>query len=798
MTGSGKSEFIITYILSMCINYSPLDVNFILIDYKGGGLAGAFENKKAGLVLPHLVGTITNLDKAELDRTLVSISSEIKHRQIVFNDARDKLGESTIDIYKYQKFYKEGYLDIPVPHLFIICDEFAELKDQQPEFIENLISVARIGRSLGIHLILATQKPSGVVNDQIWSNSKFRVCLKVQDESDSREMLKRPEAADIVETGRYYLQVGNNEYFALGQSAYSGAKYFPAEKIMKQVDKSLNFINNYGYFIKSVQAASNVLTQSKGDQLTSILESIIEVSNLSSKKAERLWLENIPENIYTDDLINKYQVSFNQNDCFAIIGEYDAPEIQTQGLLTYNLINDGNTIIMGTDGKEREEVLNTIIYSTTKNYSPNDIVYYIIDYGSEELYQFSHFPHVGGYVSQSDKDKYNNLIKLLKKEISNRKKLFSNYGGSYNSYIKETGKKLPIFTVIINNYDSFFDNNQNSYDIYGVVFILSCNASNSVHSRLSLNFDNIYALKLKDSSEYVTAFGVKTNKLPREYFGRGLVNNNGVHEFQTSKVNKPGESLNSVISSYINKYSDINVKHIPELPSVVSLDIIGTNFKGLNQTPIGILKNNLDLYNYDFTYNNGTIISSNKIVNTEKFVKSLLFEFIKTNNLNTIIIDAINSLNLNKELFKNYYNSNYNEVIDEINNYIKRNDFQNNQVVIFVYGLTNLIDNLNNNILFDELLSNVRLNKNVNIVAVDSMAKLKNISFESWYTKTFSVNDGIWIGRGVADQSIFRISNINKEMYEIINNNMGYVIDENSADLIKMINFISSEGDEDE
>ena len=82
-------------------------------------------------------------------------------------------------------------------HLFIISDEFAELKAQQPDFMDELISTARIGRSLGVHLILATQKPSGVVNDQIWSNSKFRICLRVQDKSDSMDMIKCPDAAEL-------------------------------------------------------------------------------------------------------------------------------------------------------------------------------------------------------------------------------------------------------------------------------------------------------------------------------------------------------------------------------------------------------------------------------------------------------------------------------------------------------------------------------------------------------------------------------------------------------------------------
>ena len=102
MTGSGKSEFFISYILSMAMNYHPYEVSFVLIDYKGGGLTGAFENKETGMKLPHLAGTITNLDTVEMNRSLASVQSELRKRQRKFNAARDKLDESTIDIYKYQ------------------------------------------------------------------------------------------------------------------------------------------------------------------------------------------------------------------------------------------------------------------------------------------------------------------------------------------------------------------------------------------------------------------------------------------------------------------------------------------------------------------------------------------------------------------------------------------------------------------------------------------------------------------------------------------------------------------------
>ena len=257
MTGSGKSEFIITYILSMAVSFHPDEVQFVLIDYKGGGLVGAFENSETGLRLPHLAGTITNLDTAEINRALASIESELKRRQALFNTAREKLNEGTIDIYKYQKYYREGLLDTPLSHLFIISDEFAELKSQQPEFMEQLISTARIGRSLGVHLILATQKPSGVVNDQIWSNSRFRVCLKVQEAGDSNEVIKRPDAANLKDVGRFYLQVGYNEFFAMGQAAYAGIPYIPQDKVYHEVDDKINFINNIGKSIKTINMPKN-------------------------------------------------------------------------------------------------------------------------------------------------------------------------------------------------------------------------------------------------------------------------------------------------------------------------------------------------------------------------------------------------------------------------------------------------------------------------------------------------------------------------------------------------------------
>lgn len=212
-TGSGKSETLQTYILSLALNFSPDDVGFFIIDYKGGGMANLFEK------LPHMLGSISNLSGSQVYRAMVSIKSENTRRQRIFNEA----GVNNINA--YTQLFKNGEVKESLPHLFIVIDEFAELKREQPDFMRQLISVAQVGRSLGVHLILATQKPAGSVDDNIWSNARFRLCLRVQDRQDSMDMLHKPDAAFLTQAGRCYLQVGNDELYELFQSGWSGAVY---------------------------------------------------------------------------------------------------------------------------------------------------------------------------------------------------------------------------------------------------------------------------------------------------------------------------------------------------------------------------------------------------------------------------------------------------------------------------------------------------------------------------------------------------------------------------------------------
>ena len=813
-TGSGKSEFIITYILSMAMNYGPDDVAFILIDYKGGGLAFAFENKSTGISLPHLAGTITNLDKAEMNRTLVSIDSEVKKRQMMFNQARDALGESTIDIYKYQRYYKEGRIKDPIPHLFIICDEFAELKSQQPDFMDNLISVARIGRSLGVHLILATQKPSGVVNDQIWSNTKFRVCLKVQDEADSREMLKRPEAAMIKQAGRFYLQVGYDELFVLGQSGWCGAKYYPSEKIVKQIDKSVNFIDDVGNVIKRIQLENNIKIQAQGEQLPAILNVIVEVAKATGKYTRKLWLENVGSVILVDNITRKYKIPYVAYDVTAVLGEYDAPEKQEQGVVLYSLKTHGNTAIIGNDEVEREKLLIAMIYSIVTRFTPKEINIYIVDYGSEQLRVFNNFPQIGGMVFEGEDEKFKNLFKLVSQEVRNRKKALIPYRGSIELYIRSSENKLCQILVIINNYENLLEEYDMVYeDIasitrecerYGIYFVISFNNGSSLSRKIGQSITNRYALHMSESFSYSDVFDIRSHISPRDNVGRGVVNIDGLHEFQTAFVIEDEKEFNSQITELCNKILGLTndrAKIIPHLPDKITFDIIQKEISTIDKVPIGIYKDSLEISKYNFKQNIATLISASKFNNINNFMLSLLDVLINIPNICIVFIDPGNFLmdankmsNVNKV---NYYNDKFDDLIDKFIDVQKKNI--NNRFIYILYGIDKLLGKISSDKL-SNLVDCITTCENGNLIICDGDKQLKEISYDMWFSKIKSDSDGIWVGNGYAEQNLFRSDVTMQERRIKLTNKYGYLVSDGNHYLVKFIDFNddSKDGEADE
>ncbi|KYG26020.1 type VII secretion protein EssC [Alkalihalobacillus trypoxylicola] len=585
-TGSGKSEIIQSYILSLAVNFHPYEVAFLLIDYKGGGMANLFKN------MPHLLGTITNLDKAQSMRALASIKAELQKRQRLF-------GEYDVNhINQYQKLFKQGKVSKPMPHLFLISDEFAELKAEQPDFMKELVSTARIGRSLGIHLILATQKPSGVVDDQIWSNSKFKLALKVQNSSDSNEILKTPDAAEITLPGRAYLQVGNNEIYELFQSAWSGADYIPDREVQDYVDTTIYAINDLGQYEILTQDLSGLDHKEQVEKVPTELDAVIDhiatyTVEHQIEPLERPWLPPLPEKICPTDIEDiDYLDAWQEpkKPLRATIGLVDQPEMQSQTPLTVDLSKDGHMAVYSSPGYGKSTFLQTVVLGLAKKHNPEHLHVFLLDFGTNGLLPLKDVPHVADTILVDETEKVEKFVRLLSSNMKERKQLLSSFGvANISMYERASGKTVPNICIVIDNYESVRDMDYveefervitqvaREGASVGLHLVISSGRQNSMRMPLLSNIKTQIPLYLIEASEARSIIG-KTDIEAEEIPGRGLIKLEDPALFQTILPEKGEESL-EIIDSIRNlaKEMDDNWKGkkpepIPMVPEVLDFN----------------------------------------------------------------------------------------------------------------------------------------------------------------------------------------------------------------------------------
>lgn len=599
-TGSGKSEFLQTYILSLALNYSPSEVSFLLIDYKGGGMANNFAS------LPHIAGIITNLSDRtgeysysgdnQTKRALIAIKSEIKRRQTIFNS------NNISHIDNYIKLYRSRNDLTALPHLIIISDEFAELKKNNPDFIRELVSAARIGRSLGIHLILATQKPAGVIDDEIWSNARFKICLRVQDKQDSMEMLKRPDAASLTQTGRAYLQVGNDELFDTFQSAYSGCKY-----IHRQTE-TFEFSDDMG--IIELDAANILVRKSKESRTdkesqmsvaVKYIKEICEANNIAP--AKKLWLSPLPNTVYYDDVIEEQRIDFSRS-VTAVFGLVDNMEKQKRYPAHIDLRKCSNLFICGVNTSDRADILQTMMYSLCVDYTPDEVQFYAIDCSSRSLKIFGTAPHCGCVALYEDSTAIKEIIRKIESMIVHRRSLFNEKNVSdYNEYILI--ESMPLTIIFIDDYEAFTESYTNESDklskimrsgpACGIRVVIASSHTSDVRFRVKQNISDFIALRLNDKSEYYELFDKKPKVIPENIKGRGIIEQNDeLLEFQTAQIlqvvspaQKYSEMLEKLKNNIMCSPNNTEAEKICNIPSGESFEEFYEKYHYKGFIPLG-------------------------------------------------------------------------------------------------------------------------------------------------------------------------------------------------------------------
>lgn len=670
-TGSGKSEIVQSYILSLSVNFHPYEVGFLLIDYKGGGMATLFKN------LPHLLGTITNLDGSESMRAMASIKSELARRQQIFNE----YGVNHIN--QYNKLFKNGEANEPIPHLFLISDEFAELKKEQPDFMSELVSAARIGRSLGIHLILATQKPSGVVDDQIWSNSKFKLALKVQNESDSNEVIKTPDAAKITQPGRAYLQVGNNEIYELFQSAWSGATYENQEE-EDSIDNRIYRINHMG----QGELLNNDLSNGAEDLNLKATELDVTVdymnklfSQLQLPRVRKPWLPPLETKIATPyiDENNIVDVSeFKILDINIRLGIVDIPESQSQDEYEINFAKEGNFAIFSSTGFGKTATLSTIILSLAVKNSPQNLQFFILDFGNSGLIPMKDLPHTRDYIKFDDSVKFEKFCKIIDIESKKRKRLLGEASvANFNMYNEVSGEKLPALFIIIDNYDAIKEFGMDAEDFImkitrdgagiGIFTIITASRQNAVKFAVLNNFKNKICHYLFDETEVKSIIGRGNYNLP-DIPGRAMVKLENVNIMQVyaavefdDEMNCTNKILNMIrrLKSLYKGEKVESIKMLPDILTINKLKEFADEKKYVNKIPIGLDAE--DVRTQFIELNGGTRL----IVGGAQTGKTNVLKIILTlkENIETYVIDSKNGeLYLYKNEVQQYITSSNDQV----------------------------------------------------------------------------------------------------------------------------------------
>lgn len=494
MTGSGKSECLLTYLLSLAVTFSCQDVSFLLIDFKGGTMANALAK------LPHTAGIITNLDKGILMRCMCAIEGELTRRQQQLADTGERYGISSMDIDKYMQLRKQHPSLAAMPHLFLVADEFAELKQLFPAVLDHLRQCARIGRSLGIHLLLATQKPFGVVDEQIWSNARFRLCLKVADRNDSMDMLKKDSAVHLQHPGQLFLQVGHDEVFVQGQSAWTQAPYDPCGKEVS--DLYLSYYDSDGNMQDLPMAGGTVAKT----ELEAVCDALCAIS---TERAAPLWMPPLKPNLQQEELPAK--------ETALTLGLLDDLAHQQQITFSMSVWDGRNLAVCGMVGSGKSMFVETLIQSCLVK---SENILYLFDFDKPLFMKYAQYQQVAAVFQREDAEGIQSFFSFMRRMIKQRRAQRSEQG----------------ILCILHNYEVFHELYQELEEEllyllregkkYGIVCCITTAVLQQIPMRIQACLEDWYALQCAQHEDYSYLFSCEQSCIPLTQPGCGLMKYN--------------------------------------------------------------------------------------------------------------------------------------------------------------------------------------------------------------------------------------------------------------------------------
>jgi S-DNA-T family DNA segregation ATPase FtsK/SpoIIIE len=510
-TGAGKSELLQTLLASLAAGNRPDELHLLLVDFKGGAAFGPCAR------LPHTVGMVTDLDGALVERALASLTAELRRREALLAAAGAK------DLDDYRRSGGER-----LARLVIVVDEFAALAEELPEFVGGLVGIAQRGRSLGVHLVLATQRPEGVVSADIRANTNLRICLAVTRDTESRDVIDSPVAAAISRTtpGRGYARTGHADLTPF-QTARVGGRRPSIVPAGEPPTVRIRPASELG------DPPPRAMTAEDRDGLTD-LSLLVEACRAA---AERLaipaprspWLPPLPTTLTVDDL--------PAGDGFAF-GLCDVPESQSRRALTLDLDADTHLMVIGSPRSGRTTALRTLAGSIARTASPDDVHLYGIDLGGGGLAPLGSLPHTGAVAGRENPERLERILSWLASEVTRRAALLASAGLAGISEQRAAAapaERLPHLVLLLDRWEGFVATYQDLdagrlidlvYRLLregpaaGLHVVLTADRTGLV-GRISSMVENRLVLRLADRGDYAGA-GLATRLVPTELpAGRG-------------------------------------------------------------------------------------------------------------------------------------------------------------------------------------------------------------------------------------------------------------------------------------
>ena len=432
-TGAGKSEFLQSWILAMAAAYGPDRVTFLYVDYKGGS---AFADC---VQLPHSVGLVTDLTPQLVDRALTSLRAELHYRErlLAAKGAKDL---ETLD--------KTGDPETP-PSLVIVIDEFAALVQEVPDFVDGVVDIAQRGRSLGLHLIMATQRPAGVIKDNLRANTNMRIALRMADEADSTDILGVRDAAHVDPSlpGRALARTGPGRIHRF-QASYAGAHSSPESgpTPITILEQAMGTIGTW------VLPETDKPVREEGEpDAARVVSAMRQAMNLVDiPLPRRPWLDELSSTYELRDIVRAGSPGI-------AFGVMDEPQRQAQGPAYFDPDSDGNLVFYGASGSGKSAALRSVALAATLTRDIAPVHVYGVDAASGGLEILQPLPNVGDIVHLDDVERVSRMMRKLAEIVGERASTYSAARASslteYRTIAKARGEARIL--LLIDGYGAF-------------------------------------------------------------------------------------------------------------------------------------------------------------------------------------------------------------------------------------------------------------------------------------------------------------------------------------------------------